>query len=58
MARRIVRFANPWEMKEEHTKAVLGRLEGIYGGTDTQAGFADSIREIAGRIAEKCYKKT
>jgi len=54
-ARRIGRFPNLWEMKEEHTEAVLDRLEGIYGETDAQAGFTDRIREIAGRIAEECY---
>ncbi len=56
-ARRIGRFPNLWEMKEEHTEAVLDRLEGIYGETDAQAGFADRIREIAGRIAEECYRE-
>ena len=56
-ARRIGRFPNLWEMKEEHTEAVLDRLEGIYGETDAQAGFTDRIREIAGRIAEECYRE-
>ena len=56
-ARRIGRFPNLWEMKEEHTEAVLDRLESIYGETDAQAGFTDRIREIAGRIAEECYRE-
>jgi len=56
-ARRIGRFPNLWEMKEEHTEAVLDRLESIYGETDAQAGFTDRIREIVGRIAEECYRE-
>ena len=56
-ARRIGRFPNLWEMKGEHTEAVLERLEGIYGETDAQAGFTERIREIAGRIAEECYRE-
>ena len=56
-ARRIGKFPNLWEMKEEHTEAVLERLESIYGETDAQAGFTDRIREIAGRIAEECYRE-
>ena len=45
-ARRIGRFHNLWEMREEHQEAVLNRLEGIYGDTDKEAGFVDRIREI------------
>ena len=41
----------------EHTEVVLERLEGIYGETNAEAGFAGRIREIAGRIAEDCYKE-
>ena len=54
-ARRIGRFPNLWEMREEHQEAVLNRLEGIYGDTDKEAGFVDRIREIASRIAQDCY---
>ena len=54
-ARRIGRFPQLWEMKEEHQEAVLDRLEGIYGDTDKEAGFTDRIREIASRIAQDCY---
>ena len=56
-ARRIGRFPQLWEMKEEHQEAVLDRLEQIYGDTDKDAGFVDRIREIASRIAEDCYKE-
>ena len=56
-AKRIGRFPNLWERKEEHTEAVLDRLEGIYGETDAKAGFTVRIREIAGRIAEECYRE-
>ena len=54
-ARRIGRFPQLWEMKEEHQEAVLDRLEGIYGDTNKEAGFTDRIREIAARIAQDCY---
>ena len=54
-ARRIGRFPQLWEMKEEHQEAVLDRLEGIYGDTNKEAGFVDRIREIAARIAQDCY---
>ena len=54
-ARRIGRFPQLWEMREEHQEAVLNRLEGIYGDTDKEAGFVDRIREIASRIAQDCY---
>lgn len=54
-ARRIGRFPQLWEMKEEHQEAVLDRLEGIYGDTNKKAGFTDRIREIAARIAQDCY---
>ena len=54
--RRIGRFPNLWEMREEHMEAVLSRLEKTYGDTDREAGFVGRIREIAGRIAEDCYK--
>ena len=54
-ARRIGRFPQLWEMKEEHQEAVLDRLEGIYGETSKEAGFTDRIREIAARIAQDCY---
>lgn len=54
-ARRIGRFPQLWEMKEEHQEAVLDRLEGIYGDTNKEAGFMDRIREIAARIAQDCY---
>ena len=56
-ARRIGRFPQLWEMREEHQEAVLDRLEGIYGETDRQAGFTDRIREIAARIALDCYEE-
>ena len=56
-ARRIGQFPNLWEMKEEHKEVVLERLESIYGETDTQTGFTERIREIAGRIAEECYQE-
>ena len=56
-ARRIGRFPNLWEMREEHREAVLSRLEQTYGDTDREAGFVGRIREIAGRIAEACYKE-
>ena len=56
-ARRIGQFPNLWEMKEEHTEVVLERLENIYGETDKLAGFPERIREIAGRIAEECYRE-
>lgn len=54
-ARRIGRFPQLWEMREEHQEAVLDRLEGIYGDTNKEAGFMDRIREIAARIAQDCY---
>ena len=54
-ARRIGRFPQLWEMREEHQEAVLDRLEGIYGDTSKEAGFTDRIREIAARIAQDCY---
>ena len=54
-ARRIGRFPQLWEMREEHQEAVLNRLEGIYGDTNKEAGFTDRIREIASRIAQDCY---
>ena len=56
-ARRIGQFPNLWEMREEHMEAVLSRLEKTYGDTDREAGFVGRIREIAGRIAEDCYKE-
>ena len=56
-ARRIGRFPQLWEMREEHQEAVLDRLEGIYGETNRQAGFTDRIREIAARIALNCYEE-
>ena len=56
-ARRIGRFPNLWEMREEHMEAVISRLEKTYGDTDREAGFVARIREIAGRIAEDCYKE-
>ena len=56
-ARRIGRFPNLWEMREEHMEAVISRLEKTYGDTDREAGFVGRIREIAGRIAEDCYKE-
>ena len=56
-ARRIGQFPNLWEMCEEHMEAVLSRLEQTYGDTDMEAGFVGRIREIAGRIAEDCYKE-
>ncbi len=54
-ARRIGRFPQLWEMREEHQEAVLNRLEGIYGDTNKEAGFTDRIREIVSRIAQDCY---
>ncbi|NBK92913.1 DUF3849 domain-containing protein [bacterium 1XD21-13] len=54
-ARRIGRFPQLWNMKEEHQEAVIDRLEGIYGDTNKEAGFTDRIREIAARIAQDCY---
>ncbi len=56
-ARRIGRFPQLWEMKEEHQEAVLDRLEQIYGDTDKDAGFVDRIGEIASRIAQDCYQE-
>lgn len=56
-ARRIGRFPNLWEMREEHMESVISRLEKTYGDTDREAGFVGRIREIAGRIAEDCYKE-
>ena len=56
-ARRIGRFPQLWEMREEHQEAVLDRLEGIYGETNRQAEFTDRIREIAARIALDCYEE-
>ncbi|MBO5239324.1 MAG: helicase SNF2, partial [Lachnospiraceae bacterium] len=56
-ARRIGRFPHLWEMQEAHEEKVLDKLESIYGDTDKEAGFIDRIREIAGRIAEDCYKE-
>ena len=56
-ARRIGQFPNLWEMREEHMEAVLSRLEQTYGDTDREAGVVGRIREIAGRIAEDCYKE-
>ena len=54
-ARRIGRFPQLWEMKEEHQQAVIDRLEGIYGDPNKEVGFTDRIREIASRIAQDCY---
>ena len=56
-ARRIGQFPNLWEIREEHMEAVISRLEKTYGDTDREAGFVGRIREIAGRIAEDCYKE-
>ena len=56
-ARRIGQFPNLWEMREEHMEAVISRLEKTYGDTNREAGFVGRIREIAGRIAEDCYKE-
>ena len=56
-ARRIGQFPNLWEMREEHMEAVISRLEKTYGDIDREAGFVGRIREIAGRIAEDCYKE-
>lgn len=56
-ARRIGQFPNLWEMREKHMEAVISRLEKTYGDTDREAGFVGRIREIAGRIAEDCYKE-
>ena len=56
-ARRIGRFPNLWEMKEEHQEVVLERLEKTYGETNQEADFADRIIEIANRIAIDCYKE-
>ena len=56
-ARRIGRFPHLWEMQEAHEERVLDKLESIYGDTDKEAGFIERIREIAGRIAEDCYKE-
>ena len=56
-ARRIGQFPNLWEMREEHMEAVISRLEKTYGDTDREAEFVGRIREIAGRIAEDCYKE-
>lgn len=56
-ARRIGQFPNLWEMREEHMESVISRLEKTYGDTDREAGFVGRIREIAGRIAEDCYKE-
>ena len=56
-ARRIGQFPTLWEMREEHMESVISRLEKTYGDTDREAGFVGRIREIAGRIAEDCYKE-
>ena len=56
-ARRIGQFPNLWEMREEHMESVISRLEKTYGDTDREAGFVGRIREIAGRIAEDCYRE-
>ena len=56
-ARRIGQFPNLWEMREEHMESVISRLEKTYGDTDREAGVVGRIREIAGRIAEDCYKE-
>ena len=56
-ARKIGQFPNLWEMREEHMESVISRLEKTYGDTDREAGFVGRIREIAGRIAEDCYKE-
>ena len=56
-ARRIGQFPNLWKMREEHMESVISRLEKTYGDTDREAGFVGRIREIAGRIAEDCYKE-
>lgn len=56
-ARRIGRFPSLWEMRDEHMEAVISRPEKTYGNTDKDAGSVGRIREIAGRIAEDCYKE-
>lgn len=48
-ARRIGRFPNLWEMRDEHMEAVISRLEKIYGDTDKEAGFAGCMRAGLGK---------
>ncbi len=56
-AKKIGRFPNLWEMKEEHKEAVLKHLETIYGTTNQETNFTSRIQEIANRIAEDTSKE-
>lgn len=41
-----------WSMEKEHQKAVLERLEALYGSTNKKAGFSKRIQELSERITE------
>ena len=56
-ARRIGRYPNLWELREEHQAPVLAQLEKTYGTTDAQMPFEKRIMEIADRIAEDYYEE-
>lgn len=57
-ARRIGRDPYLWEMRPEHSGAVLKRLERIYGETDTEKTLEGRLLEIAERITYDCYEET
>ena len=38
-------------------ESVISVWKRLMGDTDREAGFVGRIREIAGRIAEDCYKE-
>lgn len=56
-ARRIGRDPYLWEMRPEHSEAVLKRLERIYGETDTKKTLEGRLLEIAERITFDCYEE-
>jgi hypothetical protein len=55
-AKRIGRIPHLWEIREEHTGAILKRLENTYGNVDQKQGFANCLLEIAERITLESYE--
>ena len=56
-ARRIGRDPYLWELKPEHSEAVLKRLERTYGKTDAEKSLEGRLLEIAERITYDCYEE-
>ena len=56
-ARRIGRYPNLWELREEHKAPVLAQLEKTYGTTDANMTFEERIVEMADRIAGDYYEE-